>query len=343
MTEKKEIQARILKQNNGITTKEEFSDILKYTSPGTNLRSGLNNILKSGRGSLIVISNESTHLVIDGGFKVNSRFTPQRLVELAKMDGAIILSKDMRKILNANVLLTPDHKIPSKETGTKHKAAERTAKMTKTLVIAISERKKEINLYYKNIKYHLRPTAEIMRRITETLQIIEKHRELFDLYIEQLNRSEIKNNPDLKLACKAVQKGKTIQKILKEKENDLIELGNEGREARLRLRELIKGVEKETNFVIKDYTKLNLKKSKNILDSLKLEELIESENILTSLAQNKTSNFEQIKGWRLLSKTNLEDSEIASLIQEFKSLDKILGSEKNKHKTMINKITKLQF
>jgi len=46
------------------------------------------------------------------------------------MDGAIILSKDLKKILYANALLVPDTSIPTAETGTRHKTADRVAKQT---------------------------------------------------------------------------------------------------------------------------------------------------------------------------------------------------------------------
>jgi len=336
MNEKKEVQVKILKEKaNGKATKEELLNILRHVSPGTNLRSALNGVLKSGKGVLIVVSNDQTQQIIDGGFKLNCRFTPQRLAELAKMDGAIILSNDMKRIIYSNVLLTPDHKIASKETGTRHKAAERTAKMTGTLVIAISERKKELNIYYKNIKHHLKETSDILRRMTETLQVLEKQRELFDKYVDQLNHSELKDDLEINLACKSIQKGKAIQKILEEKEKDIIELGKEGIEMKLRMKELIKGVEKETNLIIKDYTKLNQKKSKKLVDCLTYEELIDSENILTSLAQTKTNQINSVKGWRLLSKTSLADTEIALLIKDHKALNNIINLNKESYEELI--------
>lgn len=172
MIEKKEIQATISNEEEETeTTEEEFFNMLRIIAPGTNLRTGLNGALKAGKGALIAIENEKVTPLIDGGFRINARFTPQRLIELTKMDGAIILSKDMKKINYANVLLTPDNKIKSLETGTRHKAAERTAKQTGTLVIAISERKHEINLYYRKIKYPIVSTDELLRKTSENIQI----------------------------------------------------------------------------------------------------------------------------------------------------------------------------
>ena len=153
--EKKEIQARLVEKKSEIK-KEEITDILKIIAPGTLLRTGIEGVQKAKTGGLIVAYNDIVENIFEGGFKINARFTPQRLIELGKMDGAIILSRDLKKILYANVLLTPNNSIPSNETGTRHKAAERTAKQANTMVIAVSQRRDEITLFYKNIKYVLK-------------------------------------------------------------------------------------------------------------------------------------------------------------------------------------------
>ncbi len=336
MDQKKEMQTTIIEiKNNQQATKEEFLSILRLIAPGTNLRSALNGIVEAKKGGLIIVENEIVHQVLDGGFKVNCRFTPQRLIELAKMDGAIVLSNDMKRITYANVTLAPDSRIPTKETGTRHKAAERTAKMTGTLAIAVSERKNEINLYYKDIKYHVRSTTEILRRATETLQILEKQRDLFDSNLAKLNQMEIDNDISLRQACKVIQKGKAIEKILDSQEKTLIELGNEAVTLKLRIKELMKDVERETDLVIREYTKLNLKKSRNILEGLSYEELLDVENILVSLAQKEDNAISAIKGWRLLSKTSLEEKEIADLVSRFQNLNNIINAGFEEYKEIL--------
>ena len=336
MAEKQEVQIKILKEKeNEKATKEEFISILRQVSPGTNIRAALEGIVKANKGALIVIEKEGVSKIIDGGFKINSRFTPQRLIELSKMDGAIILSSDMKRITHSNVTLAPSTKIQTKETGTRHKAAERTAKMLGSLTIAVSERKNEINIYYKDVKYHLRETSEILRRATETLQLLEKQRELFDENMEQLNLMEIYDDLHLEQACKTIQKGKSIEKILRSQEKTLIELGNEGEALKLRIKELIKGVEKETDNVIRDYTRFNLKKSKSLLSALSYEEIIDPENILMALARKEINKVDSIKGWRVLSKSSLEEKEIANLLQEFKDLKGVLKAKKSDHEKII--------
>ncbi|HLC31160.1 MAG TPA: DNA integrity scanning diadenylate cyclase DisA [Candidatus Nanoarchaeia archaeon] len=316
----KEIQETIVPIDQQKATEEELLSLLKSVAPGTNLRAALDGALKTGKGALIALENERLLPIMDGGFRVNCRFTPQRLIELTKMDGAIILAKDVKKINYANVLLTPDSKIRSIETGTRHKAAERTAKQTGAMVIAISERKNEITLYYKNLRYPLKGTDEIRRKVNEHLQLLEKQRELFDKFIEKLNRLELRNYPSLHQAIQVVQKGRFIQKTAEELKKPFAELGNEGTLMKTRLKEVTAGVDKETSLVIKDYTKLDVKKSKVLLESLSYEELLDGDNVLKSLAYEKAALESYIKGWRILSKSSLTEPEIAILIKEMGSL-----------------------
>ena len=145
----------------------ELVDILKILAPGTGLRVALNDILHANLGALIVLERPELYNIVEGGFRVNCRFSPQRLVELSKMDGAIIVSKDFKKIIYANVLLVPGIGVQTKETGTRHKAAERTAKQMETLCIAVSERRNRITIYYKEMRYELEASSEILRKAAE--------------------------------------------------------------------------------------------------------------------------------------------------------------------------------
>ena len=334
---KKEVQVKILKESLNFTaTKEEFLNILRQVSPGTNIRTAIEGIVKSQKGALIVVENSLVNQILDGGFKINARFTPQKLMELSKMDGAIILSKDMKRINYSNVTLTPETKIPSNETGTRHKSAERTAKMAGTLVIAVSEKRHEITIYYKDIRYNLRETSEISRRATETLHILEKQRELFDEYLAKLNEVELSNEISLDQACKVIQKGKVMEKILKSQEKTLIELGKEGEALKLRIKELMHGVEKETDLVIKDYTNLSLKKTRSLMYNLTYEELINIKNITVALAQKESNKLEEIKGWRLLSKTSLEEKEIAQIIASLNRLPSILNAPTEEYRKILS-------
>ena len=135
---------------------QTMSKMLSFIAPGTTIRDGIENVLRANTGGLIVLGyNEKVKGIVDGGFQINCPFSPSYLYELSKMDGAIILNDKGNKILIANAQLTPDTSIPSQETGMRHRTAERVAKQTGNLVIAISQRRNVITLYYGNYNMHL--------------------------------------------------------------------------------------------------------------------------------------------------------------------------------------------
>ena len=91
--------------------------------------------------------NENVMNIVDGGFTINSEYTPAYIYELAKMDGAIVISEDLKKIVHANAQLIPNSSIPTFETGTRHRTAQRVAKQTGNIVVAISQRRNIITVY----------------------------------------------------------------------------------------------------------------------------------------------------------------------------------------------------
>jgi len=316
-----------MKKNSPVDN-SDITEALNNIAPGTPLRRAIDYIVNSELGGLIVVMNDKVGEITEGGFKVNIRFTPQRLFELSKMDGAIILSKDMKKILYANVLLIPDPKIHSNETGTRHKAGERVAKQTGALVIAISERKKMITLYYKNRRYPLRRTEEIMTRATETLQILDKERENFDSLIARLNFLEINGLTAVSYITSVLQRAEIITRISSQVQRDIIELGIEGAIISLRLRELTKGVEKEKQLILKDYTKSA--KSGSAISNSPLDEILSNEKLARLLFDKPIDDGITPKGYRFLSKTKIPQSKITYIIRHCKNIHSILD-ENNKY------------
>ena len=100
---------------------DNITEILKLIAPGTPIRDGLENILRARTGALLLITdnNDIIKQIVDGGFTINEEYTSSKLYELAKMDGAIILSGDLKKILYANAQLIPSREITTLETGTR--------------------------------------------------------------------------------------------------------------------------------------------------------------------------------------------------------------------------------
>lgn len=303
---------------------------IKRVAPGTALRTVIADLLRSELGALIVFETPEIEKIIEGGFRVNCRFTPQRLFELCKMDGAIVLSADQRRILYANVLLTPDPSITTNETGTRHKAAERTAKQMNTLVISISERRKKTTLYSGNMKYYLRPVEELFREIGNTIQLLEKQREIFDELVNKIGLLEITNMVSVSDVCKIIQRSEIILRNSETLKKDFTEAGKEGNLMNLRFKELLKGVEKKEEEIIRDYAKLSLKKTKLLLENLSFEGLLELESISRLIFQKELEDIVSPRGYRFMSELNITEKEASSIVKEFNSLNEILNDETNR-------------
>ena len=312
-------------------------NILKRLSPGTGLREGLDDILRGKHGALIVIGNPAVANLFEGGFRVNCKFNSKRLAELAKMDGAIILSEDFKKILYANTFLVPDRTLSTIETGTRHQAAERTAKQINGLVIAVSERREKITVYYKNSKFSVQPSTELLRRATETLQILEKQREVFDELISNLNVLEVTNLVSVSDVCSMLQRMEIIKKMADIINEYIVALGREGIIVRMRMKELVKGINKEKEFIIKDYGIRN-NKLKQFFE-LNFENLLGADNVASILFGDSSETSISPKGYRILNKTSLNETEIDNLMNNFKNFEEILDKDDGKIKQVLGEKT----
>ena len=320
---KEEIKEDVKEEMRSIEKPEvDIFEILKIVSPGTPLRIAIDDVVRAKRGALIVIMSENFPDILEGGFKVNCRFTHQQLFELCKMDGAVVLSNDLKKILYANILLVPDSKILSSETGTRHKAAERTAKQANTLTIAISERKGTITLYYSDLIYVLRNAEEILRRATETLQILEKQREIYEDLMTNLNVLEVTGLVSVSDVSSILQRTEMINRMGDMIKKSLVELGKEGSIVKMRLRELTRGIDKNAQLILKDYA-TKPERIVNLISEISFEDLIDTEGMSKLLFNKASDETIQPRGYRLLKKTRLGEPEISALIENFKNLNSI--------------------
>lgn len=317
-----------MRENNN----EDIIDVLRLISPGTEIRKGLENILKAKTGGLIVIGDSKEVLeLVDGGFNINEEYTPSRLYELAKMDGAIVLSSDFKKILFANAQLIPNPSIETKETGTRHRTAERTAKQTKQLVISISQRRSVITIYKGNYKYVMEDTSKVLDKANQALQTAEKYKKVYDREIDTLNEYEFNDIVTLENVITVIQRAEMVMKMVEEVQRQIYELGEEGRLVEMQLEELIGDLEKEELLVIKDYMfrKKNAEKILDQIAGLDLSNLLNSMVIAKILGYENFENFDEVgvytRGYRLLNKVPKMPSNIVeNLVKSFKSFQHIL-------------------
>jgi len=192
--------------------------IISFVSPGTEIRKGLDNILDAGKGALIVIGdNEEVQALIDGGFYINCDYNPQKVYELAKMDGAIILDETTDKILYANVQMQPNSKIITDESGTRHRTAERVAKQTGNFVISISEKRKRITLYKDDIKYILRNINDIMIEANQAIKTLERYKAVLDKALTNLTILEFDDLVSLYEVVLCIQRFEMLFRLIYKK------------------------------------------------------------------------------------------------------------------------------
>lgn len=309
----------------------ELMDILRIMAPGTPLRDGLENILRAKTGGLIVIGDSQEILdIVDGGFKIDAEYSPSYVYELAKMDGAIILSGDVKRIIRANAQLMPDPSVPTFETGTRHRTADRIAKQTGNIVIAISQRRNIITIYKNNIKYVLRDSSVILGKANQALQTLEKYVAVLDGVVNNLNVLEFRDLVTLFDVMTAIQRTEMVMRIVWEMERYICELGNEGRLISMQLNELVRYVEEDEILLIRDYceTYMDYNEVYDQIQSMSSEELINLDQISKILGYTGVplvDTFISPRGYRMLNRIpRIPSNVIGNLVKNFKELKAVM-------------------
>src|SRR3954454_23446017 len=229
-------------------------EALSAVAPGTPLRDGLDRILQANMGALILVGDGPEVLnICSGGFLLDAEFSPQRLSELAKMDGAIILAADASRIARANVHLVPDPSVPTSETGTRHRTAERVARSIDVPVISVSEDMAVIAVYRNDMKHPLEPIPRLLNRANQALQTLERYKDRLDVVSGALSALEVEDLVTTRDVVSVLQRTEMVRRIAEEIDGYIVELGVDGRLVLLQLEELMAGVEDDRRLVIKDY------------------------------------------------------------------------------------------
>lgn len=315
----------------GVSKDAELMEVICLLSPGSDLRKGLEEILNGQLGGLIVLgSNIVLESIIRGGYKLDVEFTPQRVFELAKMDGAIIVSSDLKKIIYANVHLMPDKTISSTETGIRHRSAEQTAKQTGLPIVAISHRRKVITLFYKDQRYVFKDINILLAKANYSLRSLNSYRTQIDESLEELTYYELNNSSSFEDVIKIIQKIIFMYKHLLELERVIIELGDEGKEIKQTMFEYTHGIDQTLKMLIMDYAKegFDVKDFIETLKDMDAKELSDIKRIALELGLEKGKTLDDVcspRGYRILSQIpKLSKSTIESVIKEKKKLINIV-------------------
>ncbi|MBK9738220.1 MAG: DNA integrity scanning protein DisA [Actinobacteria bacterium] len=229
-------------------------EVLAMVAPGTALRDGLERILRGRTGALIVLgSDRSVDQVANGGFALNVVFSATRLRELSKMDGAIILDANAQEIKWAAVQLMPDPNLPTEETGTRHRTADRVSRQTGQPVISVSKSMHIIAIYVDGRRHVLEESSGILSRANQALATLERYKSRLDEVSGTLSALEIENLVTVRDVCAVAQRAEMVRRIRREVDNYVIELGTEGRLLALQLNELVAGVDLDRVLLVRDY------------------------------------------------------------------------------------------
>ena len=282
---------------------------LRLVAPGTQLREGLDRILQARMGALIVVGDGPEVLsVCSGGFLLDAEFTPQRLSELAKMDGAIILAADTSRVARANVHLVPDPDVPTSETGTRHRTAERVGRQLDVPVITVSEDMSLVAIHRRGEKHTLEPIPRVLARADQALQILTRYKARLDAVSGSLSALEVEDLVTVRDVATVLQRGEMVRRIAEEIEGYVIELGADGRLVLLQLEELVGGVEDDRRLVAKDYQSsvdVELTSVMRALAQLDDEDLLDLGIVASVLAPRPAVGIDgalQPRGFRLLHK-----------------------------------------
>ena len=305
---------------------------LAQVAPGRALREGIDRILQAGMGGLVIVGDGPDVLnICSGGFLLDAAFSPQRLSELAKMDGAIILASDASRIARANVHLVPDSSVPTSETGTRHRTAERVARSLGVPVLTVSQRMSTIKIYVGDEKHEVVSTARVINRANQALSTLERYRSRLETDAAALSTLEIEDLVTIRDVVNVLQLIEGVERIAAEVQGHIIELGDEGRLVRRQLVELMGGVESDRRHLVRDYRgqekKVPLDIVLDALAALSTEDLIDPAELVHALRLPTMALDAAVspRGYRMLSRIpRLPDQIVERIVGRFGSLQKIM-------------------
>ena len=305
--------------------------------PGQPLRNGVDLVADKKTGALIVIGTSAKlEKISSGGITLNNcSYTPEMLSELAKMDGAIIVDANVNNILKANVHLNPSDNIPTSQTGTRHRTAERVSVETELSVIAVSEESSTIKVFSDNIVNELEESSIIFGKVNESLQSIDRTRRRFDDAVLELGELEVENTLTNQQVLEVIQRGELLGRLSQQVRKEATDLGEDSGLVMIQIDSLESGVRNTLDLVLKDHLPAkrfrNINKAVDEIANLTYEELNSIQHLGSVLFMESLDEVSTSKGYRILARLpGLPDNLHDSLIQKFKTLPNLLTASTDK-------------
>ena len=305
--------------------------------PGQPLRNGVDLVADKKTGALIVIGTSAKlEKISSGGIILNNcSYTPEMLSELAKMDGAIIVDANVNNILKANVHLNPSDNIPTSQTGTRHRTAERVSVETELSVIAVSEESSTIKVFSNNTVNELEESSIIFGKVNESLQSIDRTRRRFDDAVLELGELEVENTLTNQQVLEVIQRGELLGRLSQQVRKEATDLGEDSGLVMIQIDSLESGVRNTLDLVLKDHLPAkrfrNINKAVDEIANLTYEELNSIQHLGSVLFMESLDEVSTSKGYRILARLpGLPDNLHDSLIQKFKTLPNLLTASTDK-------------
>jgi diadenylate cyclase len=317
---------------------------LSVVAPGTELRDGLERIVRGNTGALIVLGCDDTvQAICSGGFELSAEFSATRLRELAKMDGAIVLDRAGSSILRAGVQLVPDPALPTQESGTRHRTAERVARQTGFPVVTVSKSMRVIAVYADGERYVLDESAALLTRAHQALATLERYKRRQDQATGLLSALEIEDRTTVRDIAAVAQRLEMASRIADEIAGYMIELGTDGGLLALQLEELTAGSSRERELFLRDYAPAGPSGpvtgpgdapqaglSADRLADLSADELLDMQAVAAAVGHRRAEDLDQQvspRGYRLLGRiSRLPAVTVDRIVEHFGGLQKLLSA-----------------
>ena len=306
-------------------------------APGTPVRAGLERILHGRTGALIVLgNNDAVRRLSTGGFVIDVEFTPTALRELAKMDGAIIISSDFERIVQAGVHLVPDGRLPTLETGTRHRTADRLAQQAGVPVVTVSSSMSTIALFIGGERYAIEDSDQILARADQALSALARYRDRLGMLTRTLTAREVQDSVTVADLVRVVKTIETIRRLDTELRAYVAALGIDGRLVELQLFDLTAGVDEMAGLLERDYQSGDYQSETpdeqvfrlSRLARLETTELLNQSAVVHLLGLDKADEASlHPRGHRLLGQLSRVPPSVANrLVDHFGSLQALLGA-----------------
>ncbi len=319
------------------TAKPTLKDAIRLTAPGQPLRTALDMIIAAHLGALICVGDTDTVLASgNDGFPLNISFTSNRLFELSKMDGAIVLDGDLTQILRANFHLNPDPSLATSETGMRHRTAARMSILTDAIVISVSERRAVVNVYVHGKSYQIQPTADIMSSVNQLVGTLQATRTSLDRALLRLTALELDNYVTLADITDIFSSFEILQQAKEELEGCIEKLGTRGKLVRMQLEQLAgESMENEYDLMIRDYASESSEENAHVIRErfaeMSAQDLSNPKRVAEALGFDDLDEDSVMTplGLRTLSRVSVvRDGVAEKIVDEYGSLQELMGDIK---------------